>query len=704
MFFFSLEDILLETKIIMQKLLSIIAGAAFLANSVSPQFAAGQDLMSAKKTKVKPLNVAVHLDHKLSTFNGHQGALTAMPSGGLAPYTYKWSTGSNLSYVNGLTVGNYAVTVTDARGAKVTTNSELGQLNCETASCEFRTQTQGGFGADPHGNNSGVYVHANFAAAFPNGLVVGCTYTLTLDSAQDVTDFLPSGSTPSAMTASLVNPGGSYTNVLAGQVVTLALNIGFDNYDAGFGTSTAHLADLVIASGDFAGMTVQQLFDAANEFLGGCASPYSASDLNDAVTAINENFDDGTQNKGYLLCPQASDLEVSVAAHSETCAQLCNGSAEANVTGGSSPFSYLWNNNATDAQITGLCPGNYSVTVTDALGCTASDDGDVDGSQNHLSASISKNDVTCNDDGDGSINITIDEGTGPYVYTWTPAISNSASASNLAPGQYQIHIADANGCETDVQEEIIQPDELIAVASGLNASCLGSDGSAHAEVTGGTEPYAYLWSPSGGTAADESNIGAGVYTVVVTDAHGCTANDDVAISAGSMDLSVSGLQNATCPGQLDGSATVDVSGGSSPYSYVWSPSGGTDATATGLAAGLYTVTVNDAAGCQSVIQVEIGNINQSCNSRFASSAKETSALAVYPSMISNEVKILSSASSASNAVYAVSSLDGKIALTGSILLQPGKEVSIDTHELATGIYSMTIVMDSQNNVFRIVKK
>jgi hypothetical protein len=694
---------LLKTRKIMQKLLSLILGAAVTLNIAAPHQAAAQSSLAGSKGKARQLNAVIHKDHLLSKVSGHEGALTIFPTGGLPPYSFRWSTGSQLSYVSGLGAGDYSVTVTDASGARFSASAEIDGFNCSAASCEFRTQTQGGWGAVPHGNNPGVYLHANFANAFPNGLVVGCNNTLTLTSAQAVTDFLPSGSTPAALTQNLVDPAGSYDNVLAGQVVALSLSVGFDNYDAGFGTSSGSLAGLVIANGDFAGMTVQQVLDEANAFLGGCASVYTASQLNDAVSALNENFDDGTVNNGYVLCPQASDLSVSIDATDETCAELCNGTATAVVSGGSMPYSYLWSNGAVDVSLINLCPANYDLTVTDALGCEVVANADVHPSENMLLASISKEDVSCNGANDGSLLVSVIEGAAPYSFIWTPAVSTSESADQLAPGVYQVHLADANGCETDVQEEILQPDMLIAAATGINASCLGADGSAHVDVTGGTAPYSYLWSPSGGTGADASNLDADFYAVLVTDANGCSANASVLIQSNAINIQISS-QDASCPGMSDGYATAIPSGGTPPYSYLWSPVGGTNATAASLAGGLYTISVTDQQGCQASVQVEIAVENGNCYPRFGNTDKNESGFSVYPSVISSEVKIMSSNNTAASATVTITSVDGKIAFNGHVQLQSQKEVVINTADLTPGIYTMSIIAEAQNQVFRMVKK
>jgi hypothetical protein len=167
----------------------------------------------------------------------------------------------------------------------------------------FRTQTQGGWGSVPQGNNPGAYLHANFAGAFPVGLVMGGGYTLTLTGAQAVTDYLPDGGPAAALTMDWVDPGNQMISVLAGQVTALSLNVGFDLYDPNFGSSLVNLKDLKVADvlSPYYGWTVQQVLDEANAILGG--GPGSPSQINAAVSAINENYVDGTIDNGFLELP-----------------------------------------------------------------------------------------------------------------------------------------------------------------------------------------------------------------------------------------------------------------------------------------------------------------------------------------------------------------------------------------------------------------
>ncbi len=209
-------------------------------------------------------------------------------------------------------------------------------INVELDCGNFRTQTMGGWGSNAAGNNPGVYRDMYFDSAFPNGLSIGCDYTLTLTSASAVQSFLPSGSTASAFTENLIDPS-NYSNVLAGQLVALTLSIGFDENDADFSGSDINLGDLLINSGPFIGFTVYELIEEANQFIGGCPSEYFAIELNEVLTSINENFDDGISDNGFLDCPDDTESPILCALNLDDVNAFCfdenNYSVEITVSG-----------------------------------------------------------------------------------------------------------------------------------------------------------------------------------------------------------------------------------------------------------------------------------------------------------------------------------------------------------------------------------
>ncbi|MEZ4720628.1 MAG: T9SS type A sorting domain-containing protein [Flavobacteriales bacterium] len=275
-----------------------------------------------------------------------------------------------------------------------------------------------------------------------------------------------------------------------------------------------------------------------------------------------------------------------------------NGGATASATGGTTTYSYLWSNAATTASITGVAAGTYTVTVTDANGCTSTASATVT-QPTVLTASTSvNNNVSCNGGADGSATASGSGGTTTYSYLWSNS-ATTATATGLSAGTYTVTVTDANGCTATATATITEPAVLTASASvNNNVSCNGgANGSATAAGSGGTTTYSYLWSNSA-TTATATGLNAGTYTVTVTDANGCTATASTTITEPTTPLSASVVvdSNTTCASSATGVATATPAGGTPTYSYNWSNSSTTN-VANNLGTGTYTVTVTDANGC-----------------------------------------------------------------------------------------------------------
>lgn len=281
-----------------------------------------------------------------------------------------------------------------------------------------------------------------------------------------------------------------------------------------------------------------------------------------------------------------------------TCATSTNGSATINVSGGTGPFTYSWTPSVSTTQTaSNLAAGVYSVVVTDINGCTTSQSFTIT-SPPALTASTTQTNVSCFGGNNGSAVVTAGGGSPGYTYLWSNGDSDDTLSSVAAMTPYTVTITDANGCTTTQSVSITEPSVIDPNTSSSPVNCAVL-GSAAAQPTGGTGSYTYLWAPSGGTAASEPNLNAGTYTVTVTDANGCTATETVTVTQiASMTVSVAGAP-AQCFGDANGSATVTITGGNAPFTYQWSPTGGNNQIATGLAAGTYTCIITDANGCSS---------------------------------------------------------------------------------------------------------
>ena len=282
-----------------------------------------------------------------------------------------------------------------------------------------------------------------------------------------------------------------------------------------------------------------------------------------------------------------------------------DGSVFANANGGQPPYTYSWSNGDTTQNITGLSAGNYVVTVITAQGCVKKDSVTIT-QPTQLIASVSNTDALCFGASNGSASASASGGTPPYTYVWSNGIT-SQNASGLASGNYFVTVTDSKNC-TNIQNVFIdQPVVLsLSVFSQNNVTCFGgNNGSATIAAYGGIAPYTFQWYPNGTISASASGLSAGTYSVAVTDSNGCVKMIACTITQPSAISSAISSLPANCYASSTGAVTVIPSGGSAPYSYLWSPSSSTNATATGLSAGTYSVTVTDMYGCTHINTITV---------------------------------------------------------------------------------------------------
>ncbi len=381
----------------------------------------------------------------------------------------------------------------------------------------------------------------------------------------------------------IINSPVSFTS----SVTTTQSNCGQCN-----GTAAAHVGGGV---GPFSylwnnGMTADSIFDL-------CSGNYSVTITDSGGCAVLRS----------ALVGGTSSVATNVISTSLNCNSVCSGSAGVTPLTGTAPFTYLWQpGGVTTASISNVCADTFVVTTTDANGCAKSDSIIIT-EPTSLAVTISSvTNVLCNGNNNGSASLTASGGTPPYTYAWLPAGGNSASASNLTAGNYSMTVTDANFCDHIVNINISEPPALTAFTSSSAASCGSSNGTATCTPSGGTPPYTYVWSPVGGNASTATSLPAGNYSVTVTDSNHCTQTANVAVNnSGAPTLTLQSSTNILCHGDSTGSASVNISGGTPPFTYSWSPSGGNAASASNLAAGNYLLTVNDGNNCISTINVTI---------------------------------------------------------------------------------------------------
>ncbi|GIV42269.1 MAG: hypothetical protein KatS3mg034_1579 [Vicingaceae bacterium] len=661
------------------------------------------------------------------------GSITANVTGGTGPYIYLWNNGLTTSTINNLCAGSYSVTITDANGCStsasinlnspgsINDNATLNQPLCGQCNGSISLNPQGGTGPYAYSWNTGQTSSsiANLCAGIYTVTITdqatGCSYNFTYYlnsqngpqvsiSKTDETCFNSCNGTATATVtgngpfAYLWTPGGytssSVTNLCAGSYIlqvtdingcitydtvtinTNQLQVSINNYQSpscagncdGWATASASGG---VPSYSYSWNPGGQTSQTANNLCGGTYT----------VQVTDQNGCSGNASVN-LVSPQPLSVTLSVN-NSLNCYNSCNGSILANVTGGTPPYTYTWSNGQTGNPVNNLCAGNYSVTVTDANGCTASANisltapnpilsnatlnnplcGQCNGSitlnpsggtppytyswsngsnaqnlinlcsgiytvtitdskgcnanftfplgnSNGPQITISKNDVLCYGDCNGSLTANVISGNGPFTYQWNPGAINSNTANNLCPGIYTITVTDANGCKTIQSDTIKAPDQLILQVSSTTVSCGGNcDGTATATVSGGTPGYTYQWNdPQNQTTPTATNLCAGNYSVTVTDNNGCQVSGNVNItSPGNLSIDSVQIQPTSCSSICDGSATVFVSGGTAPYQITWS-NGTNGNTATNLCRSTYQITVTDASGCTITSQIQVGTL------------------------------------------------------------------------------------------------
>lgn len=202
------------------------------------------------------------------------------------------------------------------------------------------------------------------------------------------------------------------------------------------------------------------------------------------------------------------------------------GSATILASGGTGSFTYNWSSGSNTATETNLLAGNYTVTVTDANGCTKVEQVSLI-SPNPIQSNVTKNSPLCNG-GIGSISVNTTGGMGSYTYLWSNG-STAQNQSGLVAGNYDFTVTDANGCTKYNTVSLTQP-AAIAVSSTTINETTGNDGSIDISVSGGTPGFTYDWD-NGATTEDITGLTAGDYTVVVTDANGCTLSITITVSS-----------------------------------------------------------------------------------------------------------------------------------------------------------------------------
>ena len=288
-------------------------------------------------------------------------------------------------------------------------------------------------------------------------------------------------------------------------------------------------------------------------------------------------------------------------------------------SGGTSPYSFSWTGPAsftsTAQNINGLVAGSYALTITDAKTCAYLTNYTVtEPATSIVIGAISVTNANCNQSNGGATVASVTGGTPPYTYSWAGGnniTQSTLNLTNVAPSTYNFTAKDFNGCLM-VQTNVVVGNTISTLAIGTptvkNTTCGSTNGAITISTTGGTAPLKYAWTgPNGYTASTQNITGlaVGAYSVLISDANNCSINSGAITvsSANAASVSTQTATNIICNAGTNGSITTIISGGTAPITYAWTgPNGFTASTKdiANLAAGTYTLNVNDASGCAAV--------------------------------------------------------------------------------------------------------
>jgi gliding motility-associated-like protein len=498
---------------------------------------------------------------------GSNGTIDITIAGGASPIAYNWSNGQTSQDANGLAAGNYTVVVTDANNCTVSSSYILNQPTALSANITTTSTTcslnNGSASVNASGGTGALtYLWNNTSISSTiNNLSVG-NYTATITDVNGCS-LIRSGVVSATLPPTVVQ--NSIINVACFGDSTGAITISVNN----------GLSPFVFAWSN--GATSQNIANLKN-------GSYT-------VTVTDAN---GCTNVKTFTVTQSTFLSLAnFNVVNATCGQA-NGSAQIIPSGAVSPYAYLWSNGSTTNQIVNVGSGTYSVTVTDANGCTRRRNIVISNTNGPVLTQLSQTNVNCFGTSTGLIDISVSGGVLPYGFSWSNA-ATSEDVAGLAAGDYTVTVTDANNCTATALYTISQLTALTINATVNNAGCVANSGSVSTNVTGGTTPYTYNWN-NGNTTPSINNLGAGNYSLTVTDINGCTVSwNGTVAGAGSPSASFNVI-NVSCYGFSDGSITTSVNGGNPPYVFLWS-NGSTSSSLNNIPGGSYSVTITDQSGC-----------------------------------------------------------------------------------------------------------
>ncbi len=609
------------------------------------------------QTTAIPLTINLTNIENVTCYGLSDGHATAVPSGGISPYTYTWSNGVTSVINTTLSAGLATVTVTDIMGATATASTNIfaptaintsasGSVVCESATNGSVTVIASG-GSGPYtylwsnGNTNssqtnlsiGTYgvtvTDDNGCEAINSAIVSASPAIVTTQNQVNVSCFGGSSGTASVFASGGTSPlsytwsnggnGSSITNLIAGSyqvtVTDGALCTKLGTFTI---TEPAQLvgtfnnvSDPICLGGNdgsatlsISGGTPSYNFSWSNGATGNGATN-TQNNLSSGVyqVTVTDLFDCQIISSLSIFEPQGVSIELN-ALNDVSCAGLSDGNISVTAIASNGVF-YLWSTGSTSNNISGLSAGAYVLTITDIEnGCEQVESYTIN-EPTAISVSVSTTNVSCSDGNNGSAIITATGGNGGYSYSASGNGNiNGPILSNLVAGFYEVTVTDSKECSSITSFIINEPNPiLIDVIENISATCLGAEnGSITVAASNGVTPYQYEWS-NDVSSAQNDGIPAGEYIVTVTDANNCTSSATFSIEANtSFTLNADSVRNIVCYNENTGYASVVLD---NTFSYLWS-NGNTSNKLINVQAGTYSLVATDDAGCESLpLTIEI---------------------------------------------------------------------------------------------------
>jgi outer membrane protein OmpA-like peptidoglycan-associated protein/uncharacterized protein (DUF2141 family) len=518
----------------------------------------------------------------VSCYEGSDGEVNITVNGGTTPYRYNWNNETNLQDLIGVVAGNYSVGITDAMGCKDSITSV--KINQPTL---LDVQLVSVTDILSYGKNTGS-IDISVSGGIPEYAYSWSNGT----KSQDLSSV----------------PGGNYSVKVVDangceQIVNSVIN-----QPPPFVVTLASVDD-ILCYGNHLGNININVEGGAPPYQYAWSNGYTTKDI-DNVPAGNYSVrvTDANGNIAELSTKIAQPNQITTQfdhIQNLSCFNDQTGSISITVTGGVSPYKYEWNTGQTTQDLTNLAAGTYTITITDANVCVKSVEATVTQPEQFVAEIAEITDINCNSESEGGIVLDVHGGVRPYSYLWNNG-EKTKDISGVIAGDYSVKLFDANGCTNELSQTITEPEKLITeLVSVTNNKCFGeNDGAVEISVRGGVEEYGFLWS-NGATSQNINSLTSGSYEVEVTDANGCVGIVEASVNEPSLLTSeVLDITHVKCFGDNTGAINVSVSGGTSPYEYLWS-NNATSLNIDNVKAGAYTFKVIDDHGCESDFNTEI---------------------------------------------------------------------------------------------------